>query len=267
VVEDGNRRPLAVFTYGARTVNVRGAARRLAESASTRPFVRSRTRVRILPKPFSGRVPVRWLRRERRDSRPDALAIALQYVTSAPTVRDSAGDVVSSDAGYGPWVGGTRQEGSDFNDYLGVQWTYQSGVDDPESDERGDLDCSGFVRMVFGYRLHVPMTLDTDGTDLPRRSAWMLASAPGVVTVPDTGHVPSTRRLAPGDLVFFDADSSDGTAVDHVGIYLGRDNHGAPRFVSSRKSVNGPTMDDVGGNSLLSGRGTYALAWRAVRRL
>ena len=37
-------------------------------------------------------------------------------------------------------------------------------------------------------------------------------------------------RLAPGDLVFFDADSSDGTQIDHVGIYLGRDTGGNYRF-------------------------------------
>jgi hypothetical protein len=267
VVKDGRRRPVAVFTYGARTVNVRGPRRVLKERATTKAVVRSHTRVRLLKTPFTGVVPVSWLRQELDNTRPDVLHIALQYTTGAATVRDSQGHVVSSDAGYGPMVNGSREEGSDFNDYLGVSWTYDSGVDPSEADQRRDLDCSGFVRMVFGYRLHVPMSLDTDGTDLPRRSAWMLESAPGVVTVPDKGKVPSTRRLEPGDLLFFDADTGDGAAVDHVGIYLGRDNHGAPRFVSSRKSVNGPTMGDEGGNSLLSGSGTYARTWRAVRRL
>jgi len=266
-VEDGRTRPVAVFTFGARTVNVRGSLRTFKEPATTSAVVRSRTRVRLLAQPFTGPVPVTWLKAQLTSKRRDVLRTALQYVTGAPTVRNSQGAVVSSDAGYGPIVNGSRQEGSDFNDYLGVSWAYPSGSDAPESDQRGDLDCSGFVRMVFGFRFHVPMSLDTDQVDLPRRSAWMLASAPGVVTVPDTGKVPSTRRLAPGDLLFFDADTGDGAAVDHVAIYLGRDNHGDPRFVSSRKSVNGPTMGDAGGNSLLSGSGTYAHTWRAVRRI
>jgi cell wall-associated NlpC family hydrolase len=267
VVDDGRTRPVAVFTFGARTVNVRGSLRTFKEPATTSAVIRSRTRVRLLDQPFTGTVPVTWLENQLTSTRRDVLRTALQYVTGAPTVRNSQGQVISSDAGYGPIVNGSRQEGSDFNDYLGVSWSYPSGSDAPESDERGDLDCSGFVRMVFGYRFHVPMSLDTDKVDLPRRSAWMLASAPGVVTVPDTGKVPSTRRLAPGDLLFFNADTGDGAAVDHVAIYLGRDNHGDPRFVSSRKSVNGPTMGDKGGNSLLSGSGTYAHTWRAVRRI
>jgi cell wall-associated NlpC family hydrolase len=266
-VDDGRARPVAVFTYGARTVNVRGPLRTFKEPATTSAVVRSHTRVRLLSKPFTGTVPVQWLRDQLSSTRRDVLAVALQYVTGAPTVRNSRGAVASSDAGYGPMINGSRQEGSDFNDYLGVSWSYSTGTDAPESDQRGDLDCSGFVRMVFGYRFHVPMSLDTDKVDIPRRSAWMLASAPGVVTVPDRGKVPSTKRLAPGDLLFFDADPRDGHAIDHVAIYLGRDNHGHPRFVSSRKSVNGPTMGDKGGNSLLSGTGTYAHTWRAVRRI
>jgi cell wall-associated NlpC family hydrolase len=122
--------------------------------------------------------------------------------------------------------------------------------------------------MVFGYRLGVPLGLDPDGVRLPRRSVQMLEAAPGVVTVPDTGTAPSsTNKLAPGDLLFFDGSTDDGTAVDHVGIYLGRDSAGAPRFISSRKTVDGPTMGDVGGKSLLTGTGLYAGAWRAARRV
>ena len=267
-VRDGRVRPVATFTLGARTVNVRGRRRVLHEPGTTSPSVSSHTRVRLLARPFTGHVPVRWLRAALRNTRPDVLAVALQYVSGAPTVRTSGGELVSSDADYGPLQSdGTRQEGSDFNDYLGVPWTYGTESDSPERDQHDALDCSGFVRMVMGYRAHVPLGLDTDGVRLPRRAVQMLAGAPGVVTIRDTGGVPSTRRLAPGDLLFFDADTADGTQVDHVAVYLGRDNNNAPRFVSSRKSVNGPTMGDEGGNSLLSGTGTYARTWRAARRL
>jgi cell wall-associated NlpC family hydrolase len=112
------------------------------------------------------------------------------------------------------------------------------------------------------------MTLTPDGTRLPRRSFEMAASAPGVVTVPNTGTKPtSTAALAPGDLLFWDASTNDGTQIDHVGIYLGLDSADAPRFISSRKTVDGPTLGDVGGKSLLSGTGLYATSWRAARRL
>ena len=73
--------------------------------------------------------------------------------------------------------------------------------------------------------------------------------------------------LRPGDLVFFDASIDDGTQLDHVGLYLGIDTSGHPRFVSSRKSVDGPTMGDAGGNSTLDGTMLYARTFRAARRL
>jgi len=89
-----------------------------------------------------------------------------------------------------------------------------------------------------------------------------------VVTMPDTGRPPSSpSELLPGDLVFFDANGDEGARMDHVGLYLGLDSVGAARFVSSRKTVNGPTLGDVGGRSVLTGTGLYALSWRAARRI
>jgi cell wall-associated NlpC family hydrolase len=163
---------------------------------------------------------------------------------------------------------GTRQEGSDFNDYLGISASYGGVIDSPEQDQFGSLDCSGFVRMVFGYRAGLPLVLDPDGLGLPRRSFQMLASAPGVAVLPNVGTRPtSLSRLLPGDLLFFDASTGDGAQIDHVGIYLGTDSAGAPRFLSSRKTVDGPTMGDVGGRSTLFGTGLYATAFRAARRV
>jgi cell wall-associated NlpC family hydrolase len=75
------------------------------------------------------------------------------------------------------------------------------------------------------------------------------------------------ERLQAGDLVFFDADPLDGPAIDHVGMFLGQDEAGHWRFVSSRKSPNGPTMGDLHGASLLDGTGLYARSFRSARRL
>lgn len=258
----------ATFTVGARTVTITGPSRTFSEP-TTPATVTSSVWVRLLPTPFSGTIPEAWLSAALADRSPDVLATAMQYTTAAPTVLNAQGAVVSDDADYGPLqADGTRQEGSDFNDYLGRTWIYTSGVDEPEADQIGALDCSGFVRMVVGYRLGFPLTLNPDGRALPRRAVEMAASAPGVAVVPDTGaRATNTGALRPGDLVFFDVSTNDGSDIDHVGIFLGRDSAGAPRFVSSRKTVNGPSMGDIGGRSTLSGTGIYASGWRSAHRI
>ncbi len=88
------------------------------------------------------------------------------------------------------------------------------------------------------------------------------------MVIPNTGtRPPNSSALLPGDLVFFDASTHDGTQFDHVGIYVGVDSAGAPRFVSSRKSADDPTMGDIRGRSTLSGTGLYATTFRSARRL
>ena len=67
--------------------------------------------------------------------------------------------------------------------------------------------------------------------------------------------------------MFFDASDDDGAEIDHVGLYLGPDTAGHKRFISSRKSANGPTMGDYRGASLLDGTGLYARSFRSTRRL
>ncbi len=259
---------VATYTVGARTVTVRGPQRTFAESTTT-ATVTSTVWVRLLAAPFTGTVDYGWLGARLADGTPDVLEVSAQYVTGAPTRVDADGERYASDASYGPLqADGTREEGSDFNDYLGVSWTYGTTVDDPEADQYGAMDCSGYVRTVFGYRFGLPMTLRPDRVRLPRRAVQMADSAPGVVVVPNTGATPkSLSKLLPGDLVFFDASTDDGTLVDHVGIYLGLDSAKAPRFVSSRKRADGPTLGDLGGRSTLSGTGLYATTLRAVRRL
>lgn len=251
---------LATFTDGARTVALRGTMRTLAEQGDPAQ-VQSDVSVRLLPAPFTGTIDEAWLQAATADATPDVFATALEYVTGGP-----------SDADYGPALpGGGRKEGSDFNDYLGVDFTYADGtVDRAEADQRNSLDCSGFVRMVFGHRLGHPMAPAEaqDGVSLPRRAVQILDGAPGVVVIANPGtQVVAMDALQPGDLVFFDADAGDGPAIDHVGIYVGRDVAGHARFVSSRKGVNGPTLGDANGASILDGNGLYARAFRAARRL
>jgi cell wall-associated NlpC family hydrolase len=260
----------ATFTDGALTVNLHGARRTFTESTTT-ATVTSDVWVRLLGQPFSGTVDTSWLDAELADGSPDVLALAMQYVTGAPAVYDDAGAKIGGDSDYGPLqADGTRAEGSDFNDYLGMAWTYPSGtVDQPEADQFGSLDCSGYVRMVFGYRADMPLSLSPDdGRSIPRTSYQIAAAAPGIVVLPNAGVPPLSRSaLQPGDLVFFDAATADGTRIDHVGIFLGRDSAGHDRFLSSRKTVNGPTLGDVGGRSILDGTGLYAVSFREARRL
>lgn len=267
VVRD-DKGTLAVLTTGARSVALRGPARTFTEPGLT-PTVSHPTWVRELTKPFAGTVDWTWLSSALADRSPDVLAVGTQYLTSAASQFSATGLRYAGDASYGPLTAtGGRAEGSDFNDYLGVSWSYPTGADAAEADQIGALDCSGYVRMVFGYRAGLPLTLDPDGVGLPRRSFEILASGPGVVLRADTGVRPALpANLTPGDLVFFDASTDDGTRIDHVGIYLGVDSVGAPRFLSSRKTVDGPTFADVGGRSTLSGTGLYATTFRAVRRL
>lgn len=266
VVTRGGR--TATFTVGARTVTLSGPARTFAESTTT-ATVTSTTWVRLMRAPFTGKVDETWLAAALADRSPDVLAAAVQYVTGAAPILDAGGVLLAHDADFGPLQSdGTRQEGSDFNDYLGLPWTYPSGVDQPEADQVRSLDCSGYVRMVLGHRSKLPLGLVPDGRTLPRRAVQMAASAPGVMVIADTGaRAVATQSLRPGDLVFFDVSSNDGTDIDHVGVFLGIDSAGAPRFVSSRKTANGPTLGDAGGRSTLSGTGLYALGFRAARRL
>lgn len=280
---------VATFTSGCYTVTLAGPERTFRERFRRDGHdvvveVTHSIWVRSAPGPVDDRVDERWLRLARdanffAHERPDALAIAMQYVKGAPPVLE--GDLqVAGDASYGPLgPDGRRKEGADFNDYLGLRWLYPTEpADRPESSQHRCLDCSGFMRMVWGYRHHlpgagypdsVPLSLrPRERSTLPRRAVEMYDDAPGLVLVPDTGtQVTPAGALDVGDLVFFDADASDGDALDHVGLYLGLDSNGHHRFVSSRKTADGPTMGDLGGPSILDGHDLYARTFRAVRRL
>lgn len=243
------------------------------------PVVTHNTWVRVLDEPYSGTWTPELAQQVRhwlQDCTPDALAYAMMFVGYAPPVADPAlGYQVFGSAGYGPLQpDGTRYEFSDFNDYWGIDWDFASGEhrDFPHFNvtETTNLDCSGFVRMVYGWLMGVPLTFDEDfdGLNLPRRSRDIGPSGPGIIVAQATGTAPSLAALQIGDSVLFDADSGEEISgqLDHDGIYLGVDSNGDKRFVSSRKVCDGPTFADLGGPSLLNGGGLYADRLRLIRR-
>lgn len=250
----------------------------------TPPTVTHSTWVRLLPAPFAGTVDAAWLSAAVADTSPDLLAVATEYLTGGP-----------KDASYGPLYApgrswdtghaddGTRQEGSDWNDYLGVTGNYPDlsvpTTDTPEAHQLGCLDCSGFVRTVFGYRgdrsATLPMCLDDtadfNGLRIPRRSVDQSASGPGVTIVSSVSAAPTDlTQIRPGDVLFWDADTSNPAEeegqIDHSGIYLGADSAGGMRFLSSRKTADGPTMADLGGTSVITGTDLYGRSLRRARR-
>jgi hypothetical protein len=279
-VKDSTNHWLATFTAGAYTVTLAGPVRTFTESTAAHP-VRHGVWVRTLPAPFEGNVDSAWLKsalKANKKAVPDVAAIAMQYIVGAPVIFEN-GIQVASDASYGPLINGKREEGSDFNDYLGIVWVYPEQVDKPEKRQLHCLDCSGFIRMVWGYRRHlpgnhypttVPLCLKPQKSPhaIPRRAFEIYGAAPGVVIVPNKKvQVKDFSKIGVGDLVFFDADENDGTRIDHIGMYFGLDAGNHHRFISSRKGANGPTLGDYKGKSILDGTGLYARAFRAVRRL
>jgi NlpC/P60 family len=290
---------VATFTDGARTVALAGPARTFSEATAASQVTTS-TWVRVLAAPFAGTVDYAWLDRARAVRSPDVLATAFEFVSGRPDRRDASGRLIAGDASYGPLDDdGSREEGADWSDFQGITATYGSVADPPEPDQTNSLDCSGFMRMLWGVRIGIPLSLDPDwwggvrarlplsldpevwgkrvglplspdpgGRWLPRRAWQQEATGPGVVPVANAGkQVSDFTRLQPGDLVFFDASDDDGDDIDHVGLYLGRDAAGHKRFISSRKWANGPTMGDYHGASLLDGTGLYARSFRSTRRL
>jgi hypothetical protein len=278
---------VATFTPGCYTVTLVGPCRTFAETFERNGTLRTvevthSIWVRSAPGPVDAVIDPRWLDHALEANEcgvPDALAIAMQYVKGAPAVPE--GDLqIAGDASYGPVdEHGKRLEGSDFNDYLGLPWLYPTErADPPEQEQKRCLDCSGYMRMIWGYRQQLPRAgypstiplsrRPRNGSTLPRRAFEMCADATGLVLVADEGEqVTDFGALDVGDLVFFDQATDDGAQIDHVGMYLGRDSNGRHRFISSRKTADGPTLGDKGGASVLDGTGFYAKAFRAVRRL
>jgi cell wall-associated NlpC family hydrolase len=288
LVLDRTGAAVAVFTDGARTVRLTGPSRTFREPKATDATVTTTAWVRLAPQPWMAGAERAdwfqpWFAKARTDTSPDVLAVATEYLADAPEERDAAGVRYRGDASFGPVAksGEGRLERSDFHDYLGLPWDFpDTGSDPADPDRYGAVDCSGFVRLVYGYRLGLPLLGDNetdndtgDGTDtdaapgLPRRAYAIAEHGPGVVLVPDDGtRATAYDVLQPGDLVFFEVENGP-DQLDHAAIYLGPDSANHHRFISSRERIDGPTMGDVGGTSLLDDGGHYSKAWRAARRL
>jgi cell wall-associated NlpC family hydrolase len=278
---------VATFTIGCYTVTLAGPARSFSEAyqsggATHTVTVNLSTWVRAAPGPMDTRVDERWLSHAlaaNHDGTPDVLALAMQYIRGAPPIL--LGDLqIAGEASYGPLLeNGMRDEGSDFNDYLGLRWLYPADDPDrPEPLQHRCLDCSGYLRMIWGYRHHLPNAgypdtvplsrLPHSNTTLPRRSFQIYEGATGTILIENAGTRPTGLDiLDAGDLVFFDVANDDGARLDHVGMYLGIDVSGAPRFISSQKTGNGPTLSDATTPSVLNGTGAYARRFRCARRL
>ncbi|POX46691.1 hypothetical protein C3489_31355 [Streptomyces sp. Ru71] len=275
----------ALANDGCTNLPVKLSVSRFEVSAATwdtPPSVTHGDWVRVLPQPFDGTWTAaleQTIRGWAGSTVPDVLAYAAMFLGGAPAVTAGAGPAqgkqVLGESGYGYLdPHGYRYEGADFHEYMNVGWTFPDGsYTGPSSKQVGNLDCSGYTRMVYGYHMGVPLAQgqDTSGLRIPRNSRYIVDYAPGVVVDRTDGtNPPAATQLQAGDLVLFNADSGDDNptpTVDHVGIYLGKDAAGKRRFLSSRKTVNGPTMGDLGGASLLDGTGTYAKTLHTVRRI
>ncbi|MEU6974605.1 MULTISPECIES: NlpC/P60 family protein [unclassified Streptomyces] len=248
------------------------------------PVITHDTWVRVLPEPFDGSWTPAVEQRVRAwagDLSPDALAYAAMFLPSAPAVTRVVNDgdgvprtvkVLGTSQYSKPSPDtGERTVGADFQEYMGISWAFPGfPTRAPEAPFLNSLDCSGFVRMVYGFHMGLPLLHENAAPDhrgLPRTSTRQAKDGPGVIVADGGTAVPPLDGLRIGDTVFFDSDT-DPEAGGHIGIYLGEDHHGYRRFFSSRKTPNGPTLADVGGRSVLNGTSdeTYTDKLRVIRR-
>ena len=269
---------VAIMTDGARTAHIYGPSRTFEEPHFTNTTVETNFWVRLAPHVWRAGAEkqqwfIDWLATARNDRSPDVLAIAMEYLHDAPAKRDKDGRQFSGDASFGPVDPADpdgRAERSDFYDYLGEPWTFPYGRKGaPEKARKLALDCSGYLRMVYGYRLGYPLRLtNTPGVGLPRRAYAMAGVGPGLQLMPNSGgRARGLDRLLPGDLLFFNAGPVLDGHIEHSAIYLGVDDRGNHRFLSSRAQTDGPTMGDVAGEPVLDGNGYWAERFRTARRL
>ena len=286
---------VAWFTTGAYTVRMLGPTRTFTWGNPVAVTLKSTAWVRTLESPFRKEMTTQarsdWLNAARAANcaaptgTQDVLAIAFEYVESTPL-----------HAGYA--------YGADFNDYLGIAWDPpDAAIRSPDPTLLGKLDCSGYMRVVWGSRSNlrykgatssIPLSLDAVTGMLPRRSHQQYVSGPGKIIVPfrlvpsggsaANGGAPTSAEvsaLATGDLVFFDTScdysvpspscSGDpSVAIGHVGMFLGKDTSSNMRFLSGRASSDGPTIGNVSAWSIVNA--TTASTWfakrfRAARRL
>jgi hypothetical protein len=236
-IMDSAGQPVAIMTDGARTAHIYGPSRTFEEPSFTDAKIETDMWVRLAPQAWHAgaeqqRWFIDWLAAARRDRSPDVLAIAFEYIDGAPAKKDNQGQQYSGDASFGPPDPADpdgRQERSDFYDYLGLPWTFLDGkLGAPEPQRKLALDCSGYLRMVYGHRLGYPLRgTNTPGDGLPRRAYAMAELGPGVQLMPNSGQrAREIDRLLPGDLVFFNAQPIPNRQIDHSRHIPGLDDGG-----------------------------------------
>lgn len=276
---------IATFTDDARSATLKGPSRTFTEAANTKSRVVTEDWVRLMPEPWrQGAEKEKWFKDWFKEyfgsEEDDVFATAFQYVEGAPVKKDDEGIAYAGDASFGPINpngsegNDLREELSDFYDYLGIPYTFRDGrTTEPEAKRARAADCSGFIRLVWGYRARYPlMSSDKSGDGLPRTANGMARSKAGADIIPlksvgADGRPKNIDVLQPGDLVFFKLDARTNQRLDHVGMYMGHDTDGHRMFVSSREEVDGPTIGDKGGTSRLDGNGYYASTLRSAKRL
>ncbi|WP_327023331.1 C40 family peptidase [Micromonospora sp. NBC_01739] len=276
-VLDDKGKTIAIMTDGSRTVHLIGKKRTFAEPRFTKAKLHTEFWVRLAPRQWRAGAEeekwfIDWFAKARKDRSADILALAMEYTYLGQPKRDREGRQYSGDAAFGPLSNidpDGRAENSDFYDYLGISWSFPDKEEKPSPSHFLSLDCSGFVRMVYGYRAGYPLLgTNNAGPGLPRRATAMASVGPGTQLMPNTGkRARELDRLLPGDMLFFNAGPIQGANIEHMGIYLGVDDRGHHRFISSRTTANGPTMGDLGGESILDGTGYWALRFRTARRV
>jgi cell wall-associated NlpC family hydrolase len=263
VVRDRAGTRVAELTHGSRTVLVTGPERTFTEPRATRAVVKSTTWVRIAERPFD---PVQladeafatWLLGQIGGGPgDDVLAAACQYVTGSAERVDRAGVRYAGDASFGYINEESTRDGADFYDYLGIPWTWPTGeVTRPAVKWAGALDCSGYIRLIFGYRMGMLLHRTNRRVDdgLPRTAYAIATRAPStlICEADEPDQAPrDLSRVAPGDVAFFALHDETPATMTHCGIVLGPDTDGGMRFVSSRESINGPTFGDVAGAGVI----------------
>ncbi|WP_354640913.1 hypothetical protein [Kitasatospora camelliae] len=287
VVRDAAGAVLATLTDGARTAVLTGKSRTFADP-DTSATVATDAWVRLLPQPWQAGAEQAewfkgWFQKSLGSAEDDVLAFATQYLAGAPDQKNPKGVRFRGNASFGPLnPNGSpgndyRLEETDFLDYLGMPWPFADKVTkQPDKARYGGVDCSGYVRLVYGYRAGYPLlSKDVAGPGLPRTANGLARLGPGVpvlalTTKPgseETVHPASLAALMPGDLLFFEIDARTGVRLDHTGIFLGLDSEGHPRFISSREEADGPTFGDKGGTSRIDGGGFYGKGLRSAKRL